>query len=85
MLHIWFALGKLCSQLLCASGGFFGESQPGECEKSCLFFLSVCVLVFAGKCLDGKSGAGVRKEKANVEKKKILTVCELIFGYTLRR
>ena len=67
---------------------FFGESLPGECKKLSFFFLSV--LVFAGKCLDGgeKTGAGVRKEKANLEskqeKKKVLTACELIFGYTLR-
>lgn len=41
VLHIWFALGKICSQLLCASGG----SLPGECNEGCLFFpvsLSLC-------------------------------------------
>lgn len=43
--------------------------MPGECEKGCLFSLSE--LVFAGKCLDGrgKTGARVRREKANLESK----------------
>lgn len=49
-LNIWFALRKLCSQLLCASGRF-GESQPGECKKGCLY--SVTVPAFAGKSLNG--------------------------------
>lgn len=44
-----------------------------------LSFFSLSVLVFAGKCLDGrgKTGARVRKEKANLEskqEKKNLTV-----------
>lgn len=72
----------------------FLESHCLENARKVVFFslsLAVCVLVFAGKCLDGrrKTGARVRKKKANVEskqeKKKILTVCELISGYTLRR
>lgn len=79
-LHIWFALRKLCSQLLCASGSF-GESLPGECEKGCLFSLSLCAsicqLKFKWLAWEWE------KRKANLEskkKKKVLTVCELIFG-----
>lgn len=66
-LHIWFALRKLCSQLLCASGSF-GESLPGECEKSCLFSLSLCAsicqLKFKWLAWEWE------KRKANLESKK---------------
>lgn len=47
VLHIWFALGKLCSQLLCASEDFRVIGLRMQ-KKGCLFTLSV--LVFAGKC-----------------------------------
>lgn len=57
---------------------FFGESLLGECKKGwrvslsllLSLTLSLSVLVFAGKCLDGrgKSRARVRKEKASKRK-----------------
>ena len=66
------------------------ESHCLENARKVVFFFSssssssssFSVLVFAGKCLDGrgKSGVTVRKEKANSERrhkkiKNILTVC----------
>lgn len=71
-LNIWFALKKLCSRLLCASGSF-GAAQPGECREGCLFSLSLCQFLLV------KIEMVEKKSKSNVASRKMFRIGNGVF------